>query len=95
MFHIETFFIRLRLILSSVAIAKKAKKEIWIIKNIRITASLENKFTHKQKPLRLRVPLDKKEICEIAHSEFLSFFSYSSIKLLYKQKDNWTCEKAA
>ena len=56
------FFVQFHLVFSSVAIVKKQK--LITSRSIRITESLDDTFTHTQKPVFLQVPFDNKKSLE-------------------------------
>lgn len=62
-FDVENSFLFDSLVLSSVAIVKKAKNIVSII-NIINTVSLDGSFTYVQKFLSLPAPLNRKESLE-------------------------------
>ena len=62
-FDVKNSFLFDSLVLSSVAIVKKAKNIVSII-NIINTVSLDSSFTYVQKFLSLPVPLNRKESLE-------------------------------
>ena len=62
-FDVKNSFLFDSLVLSSVAIVKKAKNIVSII-NIINTVSLDNSFTYVQKFLSLPAPLNRKESLE-------------------------------
>lgn len=63
-FDVKNSFLFDSLVLSSVAIVKKAKNIVSIIKNIIDTVSLDSSFTYVNKFLSLPAPLNRKESLE-------------------------------